>query len=212
MRPAMTMTMTMVALTLSTPAAARQSPVQYVKTQWNRQVQALKVRIAEHARVRKIEKHRAARQSFHRAQNKQFEKDFKAWAKDPQIASIYRSQQQNLDLGNLKMRYGLGTTLTGTAALTGLAAVLTGGSPAGPILSAYFFSTMTPDGRQIASKAQYARMGTIMQARAEGRAVPAELLPVYKRDLRVARMKVNREIRPLAQQVKTYDVALQQAK
>ena len=182
-----------------------------IKKSWDRQVQVLGARKAQIVKTRRVKSLHAKRQRFHRTQARQFNKDFNAWAKDPRIKSIYRQQQKALGLGNLKYRFGISTGMTGVASLSTLSALITGGNAAGPLLATIFLGTLAPDGSQIPVKARQARLATLVQARAQGHTVPKALLPVFSRDLRIARMKAGRTIRDLQGQLRSAEVDLSTA-
>jgi hypothetical protein len=199
-------------LAFSTSASAK-NPVQYLKAKWGQQLQAMKARSGRNAKIRRVRNRRAKRQAFHRAQAKTFRKDFKAWARDPQIASIEKAQKSALDLPNLKMRYGIGSGLSlGTAGLAVTAMATGAGNPAGLVLATAYLMEITPDGSKLPSKAHAARLATLIQASSEGHRIPRSMLPVYNRDLRIARMKLNRQIRSLSQQLAGYEGAMKAVK
>ena len=207
----MRITLALVVCALFLPAhsnARTRGYLKQVKKSWDRQVQVLGARKVQIIKTRRVKSLNAKRHRFHRTQARQFNKDFNAWAKDPRIKSIYRQQEKALDLGSLKRRYGIGNGMTGLASLSTMAALVTGGNAAGPLLATIFLATMTPDGSQIPVKAQQARLATLVQARAEGHTVPKALLPVFSRDLRIVRMKAGRTIRDLQRQLKSAEVDL----
>lgn len=122
-----------------------------------------------------------------------FASAFRAWARDPQIRTIYSEQKSAHGVRAQAFRHGVGVGLTTAMAVGTGWVVAHGGDPNFGFATTAIMSMMVP--KSATESRQRAMMDTITQARASGHQVPEALLPMYHADLRMKRMDATRDLR-----------------